>query len=66
MLREATGSYQLRAKTGWTGSIGWFVGYVETSDDTWVFALNADVMDINLMLILPDITKEILKAKGII
>ena len=66
MLREETGSYQLRAKTGWTGSIGWFVGYVETSDDTWVFALNADVMDINLMLILPDITKEILKAKGII
>ena len=66
MLREATDSYQLRAKTGWTGSIGWFVGYVETSDDTWVFALNADVKDINLMLILPNITKEILKAKGII
>ncbi len=66
MLREETGSYQLRAKTGWTGSIGWFVGYVETSDDTWVFALNADVEDINLMMLLPDITKEILHTKGII
>jgi beta-lactamase class D len=66
MLREETSSFQLRAKTGWTGSIGWFVGYVETSDDTWIFALNADVEDLNLMVLLPDITKEILQTKGII
>ena len=66
MLREETSSYQLRAKTGWTGSIGWFVGYVETSDDTWIFALNADVVDIERMALLPEITKEILLAKGII
>ena len=66
MLREETSSYQLRAKTGWTGSIGWFVGYVETSDDTWIFALNADVVDVERMALLPEITKEILLAKGII
>jgi beta-lactamase class D len=66
MLTEEMEGYQLRAKTGWTGSIGWFVGYVETSGDTWVFALNADVEDLNLMALLPDITKEILLAKGII
>ena len=66
MLREETASYQLRAKTGWTGSIGWFVGYVETSDDTWIFAMNADVEDIALMVLFPDIAKEILQIKGII
>ena len=42
------------------------MGYVETSDDTWIFALNADVVDIERMALLPEITKEILLAKGII
>ncbi|WP_200389711.1 hypothetical protein [Thiocapsa imhoffii] len=36
----------LFAKTGWaaraTPQIGWSVGYVETPEDTWIFALNMD------------------------
>ena len=46
MLLEQTPNYRLYGKTGWAARseprIGWFVGYVETADDTWVFALNID------------------------
>lgn len=37
----------LRAKTGWAirgePDIGWFVGWLETEDDVWLFALNMDL-----------------------
>ena len=28
-------NYTLRAKTGWEGRYGWYVGYIETKDDVW-------------------------------
>lgn len=38
---------RLYAKTGWAArhspQIGWYVGYVETSTDVWLFALNMDI-----------------------
>lgn len=43
----------LRGKTGWgrtQGSvdIGWFVGWLETSRDTWLFAVNLDITNAEL------------------
>jgi len=46
MLMEEGGDYRLYAKTGWTGPalhVGWFVGYVETGDGVWLFAMNMDM-----------------------
>jgi beta-lactamase class D len=43
MLDEQTDDYSIHAKTGWTGPglhTGWYVGYVEKGDDTWLFAMN--------------------------
>jgi len=46
MLREETAGYKLRAKTGWgrqdSLDIGWFVGYVERSDNVYFFATNIE------------------------
>ena len=35
--------YVLRAKTGWAGKVGWFVGYVECGEEVYFFANNIDV-----------------------
>ena len=43
MVNEASGNWILRAKTGWTGSIGWWVGWVEHPDGPVFFALNIDM-----------------------
>jgi beta-lactamase class D len=46
MRADAGPDYRLYAKTGWsthtTPGIGWYIGYVERGDDTWLFALNLD------------------------
>jgi len=50
MIAEETGNYILRGKTG-LGDLrdgvytGWYVGYVETKDNIFVFALNMDASD---------------------
>ena len=33
MIDEKNENYTIRAKTGWEGRYGWYVGYVETKDD---------------------------------
>lgn len=66
MLMEETANYKLRFKTGWTGSLGWIVGYVETTDGIWAFAMNIDAEDVSKMSLLPDVIKEILRNKGIV
>ncbi|MEH6727471.1 MAG: class D beta-lactamase [Hyphomicrobiales bacterium] len=42
-------NWVLRAKTGWAvdtkPSIGWYVGWLELEADTYVFALNIDMLD---------------------
>jgi beta-lactamase class D len=40
---EKTKDYTIKAKTGFSGKIGWYVGYVEIKNKVWFFALNADV-----------------------
>lgn len=42
MVNEAGPDWILRAKTGWTGQIGWWVGWVEWPGGPVFFALNMD------------------------
>jgi beta-lactamase class D len=42
MVNEAGSQWILRAKTGWTGSIGWWTGWVEHPNGAVFFALNID------------------------
>lgn len=42
MINEAGRDWILRAKTGWSGTIGWWVGWVERPIGAVFFALNMD------------------------
>jgi len=42
MVVEAGRDWILRAKTGWSGAIGWWVGWVERASGPVFFALNID------------------------
>lgn len=70
MLAEATPLYRLYAKTGWaarsTPGVGWYIGYVETAADTWLFALNLDTRSITDLPLRKDIAMAALRAKGIL
>jgi beta-lactamase class D len=70
MLAESTLRYRLYAKTGWAGrstpGVGWYVGYVETAPDTWLFALNLDTRSITDLPLRKDILMAVLRAKGIL
>lgn len=49
MLLEDHADYKLRAKSGWAitpeKEIGWFVGYVEKENNTYIFATNIESQD---------------------
>jgi beta-lactamase class D len=70
MLAEEGSELRLYAKTGWaaraTPQIGWYVGYVETADATWIFALNIDTRDESDLPLREALTRDALQAKGII
>lgn len=70
MLTEETGQYRLYGKTGWAihtkPHVGWFVGYVETLSDTWLFALNLDTRDAKDLPLRIQITKEALRTIGVL
>ena len=70
MVVEQTPDWTLRAKTGWstrmTPSLGWYVGYVETRGDTWVFAMNLDLKDEADLPLRAALTRAALQAKGVI
>lgn len=42
LINEADRDWILRAKSGWSGEIGWWVGWVEWPDGPVFFALNID------------------------
>lgn len=42
MINAAGADWILRAKTGWTGTIGWWVGWIEWPSGPVFFALNMD------------------------
>jgi len=63
IIVEAGRDWILRAKTGWEGSFGWWVGYVEWSTGPVFFALNIDTP--NRMGDLPKreaITRDVLQS----
>jgi beta-lactamase class D len=70
MLVEQTDNYRLYAKTGWAvrgmPKIGWYVGYVETAQDTWFFAFNADINEAEDLALRQLITKTVLQQEHII
>jgi beta-lactamase class D len=70
MLIEQDSQYALRAKTGWATRIepptGWYVGYIETRQGTWAFAMNMDTPDPGALPLRQKITRSALRAKGII
>lgn len=45
MIVERTPDYIVRAKTGWTGDVGWYVGYLEQNNNTYFFATNINISD---------------------
>lgn len=70
MLVEATPEFSLFAKTGWAArlspQIGWYVGYVETKRDVWLFAANIDVRGEADLPLRQRIVREVLRAKAVI
>lgn len=70
MLMEETPAYSLWAKTGWATKVkpqvGWYVGYVETSKDTWVFALNMEIHDEKDLPLRQELVLAALRSKGIL
>jgi beta-lactamase class D len=70
MLMEDAPDYRVRAKTGWATrsdpQIGWYVGYVETPADTWLFTLNIDIHDKSELPKRQELTMASLKATGIL
>lgn len=69
MLLESGNGYKFYAKTGWSArvdhQIGWYVGFIETNDDTYFFAINVDVNDREDLKAREGITKDVLKEMGL-
>lgn len=70
MIVDETPQYVIRAKTGWAmrikPQIGWYVGYVETSEQVWFFATNVDIEKKSDAAYRKEITMDALKLEGII
>lgn len=70
MVVESTPTYTIRAKTGWairvTPQVGWYVGYIETAKEVWLFATNLAVRSEKNLPLRQQLTRASLQAKGII
>lgn len=74
MIEEKTDNYIIRAKTGWTREggkdTGWWVGYLETSDNVYFFATrlikDRSENNPNFGSCRKTITKEIFKQLGVL
>ena len=63
MVTETGPDWTLRAKTGWTGRIGWWVGWVEWPDGPVFFVLNMDTPNrLADLAKRQDITRRILRS----
>jgi len=70
MLEEQTENYSLYSKSGaatidWVGH-GWYVGCLETRDNTWFFATNILVNKYAELPLRKQVTFDCLRAKGIV
>lgn len=63
MVIEENKDYKLSGKTGWAirngNNNGWFVGYIETEDNLYYFAINVDPKEQFNMEMFPMIRKEV-------
>lgn len=70
MINESTEEYILRAKTGWAirkePGTGWWVGYVERGEKVYYFAMNMDIYTNEDAEARKSISKQILRAEGIL
>jgi len=69
MLVQKNAEYSLYAKTGWaatTPQVAWYVGFVETSTQTWIFAMNMQVDNKEQVGLRKELTIASLQALGII
>lgn len=70
MMVKHTPEYTLYAKTGWATrlnpKIGWYVGYVETKNDVWFFALNIVINQDSNLALRQTLTEKALHIKKII
>jgi beta-lactamase class D len=70
MLEKKTPAYSLWAKTGWATrvkpQVGWYVGYIETSKDVWLFALNMELGNAKDLPLRQELVLDAMRSKGII
>ena len=69
MIAKRTESYTIFAKTGWAATdpqVAWYVGFVESGNETWLFAMNMLVENAAQASLREELTKRALKALKII
>lgn len=66
MITDTSDKYTIHSKTGLTDNIGWNIGYIETKNNTWIFALNLDIKQKQDATYRNNITYDILKFETII
>ncbi len=66
MITDSTANYVIHSKTGWINQIGWNIGYVETKNNKYIFAMNIGVLHKKDEGYRKKITYEILKTEQII
>ena len=65
-IAEQTSDYILRAKTGLTDEIGWYVGYLEQNDNVYFFATNIEAVDLKDYTVRSQVTKLCLRDLGLL
>ncbi len=66
MIVEENPEYTIRAKTGTNSQLAWYVGYVETAKEVWLFAMNITIKKKGDEAFRKEITMGALKLKGIL
>ena len=70
MIQEKSGTYTLRAKTGWSDAtvpgVGWYVGYVERGSRIVFFATELDIREDKDLAARVEVTRAILRQLGLI
>lgn len=69
MVSDQNDIWVMRSKTGWRYSkenmdVGWYVGWLQCPDETYVFALNMDMPDSRYLSRRKDITYSVLRDIG--
>ena len=56
MQTKVTPEYKMYSKTGWDGEVSWFVGFVISDKDIWLFSSNIDAANMSEVVIPPFLT----------